>query len=193
MEKKISKKELILETAKQVFAEKGFDGSRMEEIAERAGLKKSLIYYYFEGKNQLLQEILHSFFDEYEQLLKSKVDGSNSQKYRDFLDHNCDILRIILIESLKRNTKIPTIFQAVEILMNYEAEAKSGLESTQESSDHSRWVTEFFTSILPNICSVCYKDSWCNYFQVSSETFENDFAESMSATHGEYHKKVRIL
>lgn len=190
MEKKNSKRELILETAKLIFAEKGFDGSRMDEIAERAGLKKSLIYYYFEGKDQLLQEIFNSFIVEYGQLLRSETDCSTVNKYKDFLSNNSDILRILLIESLKGNTKLPTIFQAVELLMVYEQETKGNPDSAGDQSDHKRWVAEFFTSMLPNICSACYRDAWCNYFKVSNETFDNDFEESMSATHGEYHKKL---
>jgi AcrR family transcriptional regulator len=186
-----SKKFLILETAKQIFAEKGFDGARMDEIANRAGVKKSLIYYHFEGKDQLLQEILNMFFEDFGSLLRSKTmdESSTKNKYMDFLDKNSDLLRVIIIESLKKNTKLPSIFKAVEMLMDYEKEIEGKLDPAQYPSDHKRWVAEFFTSILPSIGFVCYKDAWCNYFSIDTVTFEKDFLESYSETHGEYHKR----
>lgn len=189
-----SKKFLILETAKQIFAEKGFDGARMDEIAERAGVKKSLIYYHFEGKDQLLQEILNMFFKDYGSLLRSKTDAemATKNKYMDFLDKNSDLLRVIIIESLKKNTKLPSIFKAVEMLMDYEKEIKDNLDPTQYPSNHKRWVAEFFTSILPSVGFVCYKDAWCNYFGIDMGTLEKDFSESYLETHGEYHKRRNL-
>lgn len=187
-----SKKDLILETAKQVFAEKGFDGSRMDEIAERAGVKKSLIYYHFEGKDQLLQEILNKFFEEYGKLLRSEVtsENENKDKYMDFMDRNSDLLRVILIESLKKNTKLTSIFKAVKMLMEYENEIKNQLDSVQYPSNHKRWVAEFFTSILPSVGYICYKDAWCSYFDVDHETLEKDYFDAYFETHGQYHKNI---
>ena len=38
---------LILDAATEVFSRKGFDGTRMAEIATAAGLPKANLYYYF--------------------------------------------------------------------------------------------------------------------------------------------------
>ncbi|MFE3029096.1 TetR family transcriptional regulator [Nocardia tengchongensis] len=46
-------KQRLLEAAREVFAVKGFDGARVQEIANRAGVDKQLISYYFGGKNGL--------------------------------------------------------------------------------------------------------------------------------------------
>jgi TetR/AcrR family transcriptional regulator len=51
-------KEQILTVAEELFAQKGFAGVRTQQIAERAGVNKALIYYYFESKEQLLREVL---------------------------------------------------------------------------------------------------------------------------------------
>jgi AcrR family transcriptional regulator len=40
----------ILDAALAEFAEHGLGGARMDRIAERAGVNKRLIYYYFENK-----------------------------------------------------------------------------------------------------------------------------------------------
>lgn len=48
----------ILAAARDEFAEYGLGGARMDRIAERAGLNKRLIYYYFSDKEQLFQSVL---------------------------------------------------------------------------------------------------------------------------------------
>lgn len=44
----------ILDAAFEVFSEKGYRATRLEEVAERAGATKGAIYHYFEGKEELL-------------------------------------------------------------------------------------------------------------------------------------------
>ncbi|WFB11619.1 TetR family transcriptional regulator [Streptomyces sp. LX-29] len=48
---------LLLEAAKDEFASKGFAGARVQDIADRAGLNKQLINYYFGGKEGLYVEL----------------------------------------------------------------------------------------------------------------------------------------
>ncbi len=57
-------RERILAAALQVFAERGFDGARTREIAERAGANLGLIKYYFEGKERLWKAAVTRAFDE---------------------------------------------------------------------------------------------------------------------------------
>lgn len=52
----------ILLAADQEFAERGLAGARVERIAERAGVDKRLIYYYFSSKDQLFQAVLEETY-----------------------------------------------------------------------------------------------------------------------------------
>jgi AcrR family transcriptional regulator len=52
-EVKLSTEEQILEAAQAVFLEKGLAGARMQEIADRAGINKALLHYYFRSKEKL--------------------------------------------------------------------------------------------------------------------------------------------
>lgn len=52
----------ILAAARDEFAEFGLGGARMDRIAERAGLNKRLIYYYFEDKEALFQAVLEQAY-----------------------------------------------------------------------------------------------------------------------------------
>ncbi len=48
----------ICAAALQVFAEKGFAGARIEEIARRAGLSKGAVYLYFETKEDIFRAVV---------------------------------------------------------------------------------------------------------------------------------------
>ena len=56
---KRSTEELILEAAQAVFLEKGLAGARMQEIADRAGINKALLHYYFRSKEKLSELIIN--------------------------------------------------------------------------------------------------------------------------------------
>ena len=52
----------ILNTAAEVFAEAGFAGARMDEIAARTGVNKATIYYHIGDKETLYTRVLHEHF-----------------------------------------------------------------------------------------------------------------------------------
>ena len=51
-------REIILDTATDLFAQKGYAGTSVREIVTRAGLTKPVLYYYFKNKEALLLTIL---------------------------------------------------------------------------------------------------------------------------------------
>ena len=53
----MDKEELILKTAMEVFVEKGWHGTKMQEIADRAGINKALLHYYYRSKEKLYTKI----------------------------------------------------------------------------------------------------------------------------------------
>ena len=53
---------IILTAARDEFAEHGLGGARVDRIAERAGLNKRLIYYYFADKEKLFQAVLEQAY-----------------------------------------------------------------------------------------------------------------------------------
>ena len=52
----------ILEAAEALFAERGFDATRLEDIAERVGIRRASIVYYFKDKRELYDSVLESVF-----------------------------------------------------------------------------------------------------------------------------------
>jgi TetR/AcrR family transcriptional regulator len=56
------KQGLLLESATEEFFEKGFHGARMQEIANRAGVNKALVHYYFRSKENLYKDVIRFQF-----------------------------------------------------------------------------------------------------------------------------------
>ena len=54
--------ETILEAAKGVFLRKGMFGARMQEIANDAGINKSLLHYYYRSKQLLFEAVFKQAF-----------------------------------------------------------------------------------------------------------------------------------
>jgi AcrR family transcriptional regulator len=51
--------EKILKAARTVFAEKGYSGAHVDEIAQRAGVNKATIYYQIGDKDTLYANVIH--------------------------------------------------------------------------------------------------------------------------------------
>jgi len=50
-------KEKILEAAQEVFADTGLNGARMQKIADKAGVNKAMLHYYFKSKRYLFRKV----------------------------------------------------------------------------------------------------------------------------------------
>ncbi|MCD9024685.1 TetR/AcrR family transcriptional regulator [Cohnella silvisoli] len=65
-EVKTSVQARILNAAEDIFARIGFAGSRMNEIAVKAGVNQALIHYYFESKEKLYMDVVTRLFKQWE-------------------------------------------------------------------------------------------------------------------------------
>ena len=62
-------RERLLETATELFAEKGYAGASVREIVEKAGVSKPVLYYYFKSKEGLFYAILEWAADVQQKIL----------------------------------------------------------------------------------------------------------------------------
>jgi len=58
------RRKLILDAALDAFAEGGYEETTLDEVAERAGVSKALIYEHFPSKRDLYREILETWVGE---------------------------------------------------------------------------------------------------------------------------------
>lgn len=61
--KRIERKQLILDNALELFAEKGYFPTSIDDIVKRAGISKGLIYTYFKSKEEIFLDIADNWQD----------------------------------------------------------------------------------------------------------------------------------
>jgi AcrR family transcriptional regulator len=94
--------EKIFESATEVFIEKGMDGARMQDIADRAGINKSLLHYYYRTKDHLFNAV-------YEM-----IAGQMFKKFAPVFDENLSLeekIRFFLrehISFMQKNPRLPS-------------------------------------------------------------------------------------
>ena len=101
----------ILEAAEAEFAQKGFWGARVDEIAARAQINKRMIYAYFGDKEGLYQQVLFRVYARMEEAERQLMGRNLSGKalireiigvYFDFLQQNPTFVSLLLWENLNQ-------------------------------------------------------------------------------------------
>jgi AcrR family transcriptional regulator len=91
----------IFNAATLVFEEKGMDGARMQDIADKAGINKALLHYYFRTKDRLFEVVFQKLYLKVILQLKRKSDFSSNNTY-----HSCRKIQGFLLLSSTRFTEI---------------------------------------------------------------------------------------
>ncbi len=108
-------KERILKASAKLFAEKGFDGVSIDELAGEAKINKSMIYYYFTSKEGLLTSLLHRQLNEFEALLEKSWTKKPANIRTliekpvglaiDYIEQHRDIISILFQETFLKASK----------------------------------------------------------------------------------------
>jgi AcrR family transcriptional regulator len=118
----IENEKKILDAACKVFIAKGFDGTRMQEIADEAGINKSLLHYYYRSKDKLFEVV---FIDAFKGLFPiiEKVftkEGTLFERIEQFVKAYITIIQnnpyipIFVLHELNNNAeKLPLLFNAI--------------------------------------------------------------------------------
>ena len=70
--------------AAELFAEAGLDGTKMEDVAAATGVPKATLYYYFDGKGDILAFLFVEILDELGRAVAGAVagDGTAAERLR---------------------------------------------------------------------------------------------------------------
>jgi AcrR family transcriptional regulator len=79
-------RERILQAAEELFAAAGFDATPTSRIAERAGVPKGLVHYYFKRKPDLLPALVERLTDEHVPLAEVVVPGDLEESLHRLVD-----------------------------------------------------------------------------------------------------------
>ena len=85
----------IIDTAIDTIAGRGLAGASLAEIARKAGISKGVISYHFEGKGELVEEILSRLLHDPAEFVKLRVDAANTpqDKLRAYVGANFEVMK----------------------------------------------------------------------------------------------------
>ena len=193
----------ILEAAEKLFSEKGFDAARVDDIAERAGVNKALIYYYFKSKRDVLEELFDNFiqelvevvYDSFKRHTGTELVEDMAQElevYYNFMESKEDTIRIMMMESMKASEEPPPLFKLSEITTGQPAQEiiemlkERGLHTDVDIDEAA--IADFFTGMIPMISFIVYRDKWSEHFNIDMEELKKKFFNAFRITHLAYHK-----
>ena len=124
------RRQQLLDVGRQLFAERGFDGTSVEEVAARAGVSKPVVYEHFGGKEGLYAVVVDR---EVQHLLDAFIEALTGDNPRLLLEQACLVLltyveeqgdgfRILVRESpvgLERGGGFATIISDVASQVEY--------------------------------------------------------------------------
>jgi AcrR family transcriptional regulator len=118
----------ILDAARKIFTQRGYEGTKLRDIAAEADINLSLVNYYFRSKERLFEQIMteniNSLFvkifpvlNDEETSLENKFSFI-AEHYISILLENPDLPRFIVSEMLSGSNKIPAIASKREQILN---------------------------------------------------------------------------
>ncbi len=90
------RKDVILDEATRLFAERGFDGTSMADLAERVGLRKASLFHHFASKEELRAAVLERLVRDVGEAIASAAEVQGD--YAERLDALTDAIVTLLGE-----------------------------------------------------------------------------------------------
>ncbi len=130
------KKHIILEKAEALFAELGFSGTSVREIAKAADVNVAMISYYFGSKEKLLMEIFRYRSD----YLKTQVDDLLNKSALSFWD-KLDVFIEHYVYKIKQNQHLHRI-----IMREVDRSANTEMSAfvIERKKEHFKMICDFF-------------------------------------------------
>ncbi len=194
-------KQLILDAATAVFAEKGFDGARVDEIARRAGVNKALIYYYFESKDKILEELMEGIIKDLiefkdglaifmedinpRQFFDSQILDEILRKYFNFARKHRPLLNIIMTEAMKETASKNVFFQMLNMFVEDNMNRTKMLKGKIMDYESFR-ISVIFLAYMPMFNFITLGEKWAEYNGVDYATAEDKYLQIFKNLYYDY-------
>jgi AcrR family transcriptional regulator len=107
LEEDMSTKEKILDAALTLFAENGYDGTSVEQIASIVGIKAPSLYKHYKGKEDILNALIDSAEARYEEMFGSEKNiGKVPQSREEFIKVTLKRISFTIKDSVIRKTRM---------------------------------------------------------------------------------------
>nr|BFE64950.1 TetR/AcrR family transcriptional regulator [Dactylosporangium thailandense] len=118
-----ARRKQLLAAAQQVFVAQGYHAAAMDDIAERAGVSKPVLYQHFPGKLELYLALLDTHCDAMVSRVRSAMEATTDNKdrvrgaiqaYFDFIDHESEAFRLVFESDLRNDPAVRERVDRVE-------------------------------------------------------------------------------
>lgn len=205
-------KERIIKASIELFSQKGYDATRVNDIASAANVNKALIYYYFKNKQDILDFMVQflmtnavSITMDYintnivDMIKKGYLDiepdrlhfldddaihmflqntYSFYERVVDYVIEHRDVIRILMLESLKSGKHQDLLFHFMEFMVNNEKNPIfKTISNADKDFDYSDEMVlfKFFFAIIPIVSFAAYYDDYKAASPLSDEELKNTF------------------
>ncbi|MGY1813488.1 TetR/AcrR family transcriptional regulator [Blastococcus sp. SYSU D00820] len=105
----------LLQAAQEVFVAQGFHAAAMDEIADRAGVSKPVLYQHFPGKRELYLALLELQVTELTDRVRAAMAGTDDNRtrvdgavgaYFDFIDAEGEAFRLVFESDLRNDDDV---------------------------------------------------------------------------------------
>jgi AcrR family transcriptional regulator len=118
-----ARRKQLLAAAQQIFVAHGYHAAAMDDIAERAGVSKPVLYQHFPGKLELYLALLDTHCDAIIAKVRDAMHSTNDNKervkgavraYFDFMDHESEAFRLVFESDLRNDPQVRQRVERVE-------------------------------------------------------------------------------
>jgi AcrR family transcriptional regulator len=179
-------KRRILDAAAAVFAEKGFDGARVDDIAKRSKVNIALVYRYFKSKEKLLEALLNRFISDVtpiRETLTEKPLPSNREEFQQlihwavsFLHDRRDLLKIVLMEALKGSKRSEHLFRLFDV----------SLMNKLKDSSLDVITSSFFFGLSPLLMFFVFAEQFAGRYQLDPDAIQREFTKAFDEVYVTY-------
>ena len=112
----------LLGAAREVFVAQGYHAAAMDDIAERAGVSKPVLYQHFPGKRELYLALLELHSDELLSSVRSALASTSNNKHRvgatisayfEFIDSESEAFRLVFESDLRSDPAVRDLVDTV--------------------------------------------------------------------------------
>lgn len=148
--------EKIFDAANIVFQEKGMDGARMQDIANRAGINKALLHYYFRTKDLLFeavfQKVAGRLFNKFAPVFQEDLSLEEKIRffYREhitFMKDNPRLPAFLLNEINRHPERIRKMMKNVDFMKLWETLERQHKKELEEYNINFESVPQIMVSI----------------------------------------------
>ena len=149
----------ILEAAKEVFVENGYEKTRMEDIAKKAQVTRMMLYYYFDSKDNIIKEIITQLLDTSKLKLEEGFKEMKSlknlkpemivNKFREILIPNQAWIRFVILEFLKKNLDVGDLINLLKSFYDNLQEMIGRLGKKKRNRQETFTIRAFYYQTIP--------------------------------------------